>query len=323
MLTFVGHFRLSTTFSFKYDPFGRRIYKSSSAGTSVFAYDEDNVVEETNAGGTAVARYSQGLNVDEPLAMLRSSTTSYYQTDGLNSVTSLSNGAGALAQSYTFDSFGNRTASSGSLTNPFQYTSRESDSETGLYFYRARYFDPQAGRFLSEDPVRFKGGVNFYAYVHNDPTLFVDPSGLLAVCCRRANVAPATAYAWLTRQGKACHCFAKLANGDTLGGYFSWSWGTFGDLVKNQNDNSDHNKYAKEAKCSDIPGSTCDNDKRSKKAFNDLPKDLGPYGVGPMSAGTSNAVALAILTNAGFNWTPPACAWGAVNPPPLGPNSSW
>ena len=62
--------RSDGTVSFKYDPFGRRIYKSSSSGTFVFAYDGDNLVEETNSGGTAVARYSQGLNIDEPLAML-------------------------------------------------------------------------------------------------------------------------------------------------------------------------------------------------------------------------------------------------------------
>ena len=127
--------------SFKYDPFGRRIYKSSSSATSVYAYDGDNLIEETNSSGTAVARYSQGLNIDEPLAMLRSATTSYYQADGLGSITSLSSGAGALAQTYTFDSFGNQTASSGSITNPFQYTARESDPETGLYYYRARYYD--------------------------------------------------------------------------------------------------------------------------------------------------------------------------------------
>jgi len=72
----------------------------------VFAYDGDNLVEETNSSGTAVARYSQGLNIDEPLAMLRSSTTSFYQADGLGSVTSLSNSTGSLAQTYTFDSFG-------------------------------------------------------------------------------------------------------------------------------------------------------------------------------------------------------------------------
>src|SRR2546422_8941528 len=97
------------TVTFKYDPFGRRIYKSSSSGTSIYAYDGDNPIEETNASGTAVARYTQTENIDEPLAMLRSSTTSYYQADGLRSVTSLSNAAGALAQTYTFDSFGQPT----------------------------------------------------------------------------------------------------------------------------------------------------------------------------------------------------------------------
>ncbi len=71
------------TVSFKYDPFGRRIYKSSSTGTSVFVYDGDNLVEETNAAGAVVARYTQTNNIDEPVAMLRSGTTSYYQADGI------------------------------------------------------------------------------------------------------------------------------------------------------------------------------------------------------------------------------------------------
>lgn len=94
------------TVTFKYDPFGRRIYKSSGSGTSIFAYDGDNLVEETNAFGAAVARYAQGVGIDEPLAQLRSAATSFYEADGLGSVTSLSNGAGSLAQTYTFDSFG-------------------------------------------------------------------------------------------------------------------------------------------------------------------------------------------------------------------------
>ena len=168
------------TVTLKYDPFGRRIYKSSSSATSVFAYDGDNLVEETNASGTAVARYSQGLNIDEPLAMLRSSTTSYYQADGLGSVTSLSNSSGALANTYTYDSFGKQTASTGSLVNPFQYTARESDPETGLYYYRARYYDANPGRFLTEDLIRFRAGKNFYSYVHNRPLDLRDPKGWLA-----------------------------------------------------------------------------------------------------------------------------------------------
>ena len=176
---------LNIRVSFKYDQFGRRIYKSSSSGTSIFAYDEDNLIEEANASGAVVARYSQGLNIDEPLAMLRSGTTSYYQADGLGSLTSLSNTAGALAQTYTFDSFGKQTASSGSLTNPFQFTGRESDSETNLYFLRARYYDPAIGRFLSEDPIGFKGGIDFYRYVRNNPVRFTDPSGRGPISCAK------------------------------------------------------------------------------------------------------------------------------------------
>jgi RHS repeat-associated protein len=90
--------------------------------------------------------------------MLRSSATSFYEADGLGTITSLTNTAGALAQTYTFDSFGKQTASSGSLTNPFQYTGREFDPETGLYYYRARYYDPNTGRFLGEEPTPLRGG---------------------------------------------------------------------------------------------------------------------------------------------------------------------
>jgi RHS repeat-associated protein len=165
--------------TFKYDPLGRRIYKSSSSSTSVFAYDGDNLIEETNSSGTVVARYEQTQNIDEPLAMLRSSTASYYNADGLGSVTSLTNSSGAAVQTYTFDSFGNVTASSGSLVNPFQYTGREMDAETGLYYYRARYYDPGTGRFLTEDPLGWAvGNATFYPYARNNPANFNDPFGL-------------------------------------------------------------------------------------------------------------------------------------------------
>ena len=112
-------------------------------------------------------------NIDEPLAMLRSSATSYFHADGLGSVTSLSNAAGSIAN--TYDSFGKLTASTGSLVNPFQYTARESDSETGLYYYRVRYYDQSTGRFTREDPLGFYGGdANLYRYVWNRPANFID-----------------------------------------------------------------------------------------------------------------------------------------------------
>jgi RHS repeat-associated protein len=169
------------TVSYRYDPFGRRIEKISPTATSIFAYDNNNVVETVNAGGGVVARYSQGPSIDEPLAMLRGTTTDYYEADGLGSVTSLTDATGALQQSYTYDSFGNTVATTGALRNYFQYTGREFDTESNLYFYRARYYDPQSGRFITEDPIGFNGGLNFYPYTRNSPVNLVDPSGRVIV----------------------------------------------------------------------------------------------------------------------------------------------
>jgi RHS repeat-associated protein len=141
-------------------------------------YDLDNLTEETNSSGALVARYVQTDSLDEPVAMLRGSDTSFYETDGLGSVTSLSNISGTLTQTYTYDSFGNLTNSTGSLTNFLRYTGRESDTEIPLYYNRARYFDPSIGRFMSEDPLGpEKEGPNLYEYVDNSPTMGVDPLG--------------------------------------------------------------------------------------------------------------------------------------------------
>jgi len=202
------------TVTFKYDPFGRRIEKTTSSTTSVYAYDGDNLTEETSSTGTATARYAMGLHIDEPLAILTGTTTDYYQADGLGSITSLSNSSGTNVETYAYDSFGNLTASSGSLTNRFRYAAREFDSETGLYYYRFRYFDSAAGRFLNEDPIGFSGGTNFYAYVGNHSTDFVDPKGLLRVCCRPANLGGGvTAYALLNLVPPPCHCFSNSETG--------------------------------------------------------------------------------------------------------------
>jgi len=168
------------TINFKYDPMRRRIQKSSSTGTTTnYVYDGANLLEELDSTGNVLARYSDGLGIDEPLAMLRGGTTSFYEADGLGSITSLSNGAGALANTYTYDTFGKVTASTGSITNPLQYTAREFDTETSLNYYRARYYDVSVGRFLNEDPIRFKGGIDFYTYVGNSPANALDPSGML------------------------------------------------------------------------------------------------------------------------------------------------
>ncbi len=179
------------TTTFKYDPFGRRIQKSGPLGTTNYLYGETdagrsaaNVIEEVDNSGNVLARYvpNQSLGIDQPLAELRPGTTSYYEQDGLGSVTTLSTAAGTLANTYTYDSFGNLTASTGSVTNPFQYTGRDYDPETGLRYYRARYYSPAFGRFVSEDPIGFDGGdSNLYRYVWNSPINFRDPFGMWGV----------------------------------------------------------------------------------------------------------------------------------------------
>jgi RHS repeat-associated protein len=200
------------TVSFKYDPFARRIQKvltqNSTTTTTNYLYDGDNAVEDVDQNGNVLARYEQTTNIDEPLAELNSGVTSYYEADGLGSVTSLSSSAGALANAYTYDSFGNITAASGSLTNPFRYTGRDLDTETSLQFSRARYYDPSAGRFISEDPMRFGAGINFYRYVKNNSVNLADPYGLkVQKCCQNTQI-----NWWMDFSSKLLgvqHCFIK------------------------------------------------------------------------------------------------------------------
>lgn len=141
------------TVSFKYDPFGRRIYKSSWVSTSIYAYDYNNLVEETNASGIVVARYTRTEEIDEPLAMLRNGATNYYEQDDLDSVTSRTTATGAAAKTYTFDSFGNTTASSGSLTNPFRLAGREFDAEIEPVLYACSVFRSCDGKVPQRGPL--------------------------------------------------------------------------------------------------------------------------------------------------------------------------
>jgi len=166
------------TTTFKYDPFGRRIQKSGPLGTTNYLYDGGSTLEEMDSAGNLLADYAQGSGVDEPLAELRSGAESYYELDGLGTVTSLTGSSGSISNSYTYDSFGNTTATSGSVLNPYRYTARDYDAETGLQYSRARYYSSDLGRFLSEDPIKFEGGPSFFVYVGNHPSSFSDPTGL-------------------------------------------------------------------------------------------------------------------------------------------------
>ncbi len=203
------------TVSFKYDPLGHRIQKTSVSGTTNYVYDGANVLEEVDGSGNVLARYVPNLGVDQPLAFTRGSTTSYYEGDGQGSVTSLSNSSAALANTYTYDSYGKLTASTGTITNPYRNTGREFDSETGAYYYRARYYDTSVGRFISEDPIGFDAGTNFYRYALNNPIRFSDPFGNDV---------------WLEGpSGNEPTGHLSINVGDPNGNYDSYSFGVNGD----------------------------------------------------------------------------------------------
>jgi RHS repeat-associated protein len=171
------------TVSFEYDPFGRRIQKAftqnGTTTTTNYVYDGDNLAEAADQNGNELAKYAQGEGIDQPVALSSGGAIYFYEADGLGSISSLTNSSGALANTYTYDSFGNVTASTGTVVNPFQFAGREFDPETGLYYYRARYYDPTAGRFLSEDPISVDGGLNVYRYAWNGPLGASDPFGLV------------------------------------------------------------------------------------------------------------------------------------------------
>jgi RHS repeat-associated protein len=99
----------------------------------------------------------------------------YFVQDHLGSTNALTDATGNVISSVTYDSFGNST---GNLATRYQYTGREKDADTGLYFYRNRWYDSNLGRFLSEDPIGLSGGINQFGYVDGNPTNFSDPMGL-------------------------------------------------------------------------------------------------------------------------------------------------
>jgi len=170
--------------SFVYDALGRRTSKTINASTGLstgsvttgFLYDGHDIVAEMQ-GGAISAFYLRSLNIDEPFIRITSTGNEFYHTDALGSTLALTNQSGAVTTTYSYEPFG-RTQITGTSTNPFQYTGRENDG-TGLYYYRARYYSPTLQRFVSEDPIGFAGGqTNFYAYVWNSPTNWIDPFGL-------------------------------------------------------------------------------------------------------------------------------------------------
>jgi len=166
-----------TVVNYKYDALGRRIQRTTSAGADErYVYDGKNVVQDLNSSSSVVTSYLNGPGLDNHLRQTNTTTgASYFLTDHLGSTVGLTDASANLVEQITYDSFGNHVASS---RTRYTYTGRERDADTGLMYYRARFYDPGIGRFIGSDPIGLNGGINPYAYVGNHPTSLIDPSGL-------------------------------------------------------------------------------------------------------------------------------------------------
>ena len=162
--------------SYVYDDQGRRIQKTVGTATTNYLYSGSDLIAEYGAAwGLPTAQYLPGP--DAPVERMTATGAQYYHADGLGSVVAATDQSGATAGTQRFDAWGNVIAATGTIPH-YGYTGREPD-ETGLVYYRARYYDPSVGRFIQRDPSGLQGGINLYAYVGNNPVNLTDPSGLL------------------------------------------------------------------------------------------------------------------------------------------------
>ena len=184
---------------YQYDALSRRVMKIANPfGTTSetrYFYDDARIIEEQNASTSTLATYVYGNYIDEVLSMDRGGQTVYYHQNSLWSVAAITNSATTVVERYSYDAYGFPTITDAvgnqvpvfdidrprsAIGNPWMFTGRQLDEETGIYFYRARYYDPIKGRFLQRDPSGYVDGMNLYEYVRNNPTNRTDPSGNFA-----------------------------------------------------------------------------------------------------------------------------------------------
>lgn len=165
------------TASFRYDALGRRIEKTVNGDSVQYLYDGQQAIAEIR-GSAISATLLTGLAIDEAIARYTDQGERTLLTDALGSVLVSVKEDGSVATAYGYSPYGETQVMGTEEGNATQYTGRENDG-TGLFYYRARYYDAVLKQWPSEDPIGIAGGANIYTYVNGNPVSYTDPSGLL------------------------------------------------------------------------------------------------------------------------------------------------
>jgi RHS repeat-associated protein len=186
---------VDTTALYKYDIYGRRLQKDVNGNVINFMWEGDNLSLELNASNQPIRKYFTESGMDDYFAHLEySEITDWgqifqdfhpqgwygYIKDQVGTIYKVwDHNARSVADSRTYDSFGNLISQTGTTKTPLGFQGKYYDQESGLNYFYHRYYNPMLGRFISEDPIGFGGGLNLNAFVNNNPTNSTDPQGLI------------------------------------------------------------------------------------------------------------------------------------------------
>ena len=174
-----------TIATYTYDALGRRDSKTVSGATTKYVYDglTFNPILELN-GNTVKAVITRGPDmgggIGGIISVIRGGEEYWYHYNHRGDVAALTDDEEEIVRTYQYDAFGNVIATSGSVENPYRFSTKQYDEETGLYYFGERYYSPTLGRFISQDPLRYIDGLNQYTFSLNNPFNLVDPLGLSA-----------------------------------------------------------------------------------------------------------------------------------------------
>ncbi|MDJ1420343.1 MAG: RHS repeat-associated core domain-containing protein [Candidatus Methanoperedens sp.] len=172
-------------YNFEYDGDGNRVSKTRISGkrtqSSEYVWDVNSILPQvlTESDEKGTTTYTYGIDLISMTDPQRGEF--YYHHDGLGSIRSLSDSKESIKAIYSYDAFGQIQKKMGYVDNDFLFTGEQMDTETGLIYLRARYYDPAIGRFITKDPFPTIGiitqNINRYVYTMNNPVNLVDPSG--------------------------------------------------------------------------------------------------------------------------------------------------